>query len=285
MRDRLPEQYQNLPDDVLMTGLVDQLVDQDAARRDAVAVARDRPAAGAAHLDNERRGALAGHRRQCDGGRRRRRREGAGGLRRRRSPRSSRSPSSAPRTSSSTSEEKAKALKAEIDGGADFAELAKANSTDRLGAVGRRPRLVRPGADGAGVRDGGLRHGGRRRLGAGADPVRLAPDQARTRRARRRRRRSSRLAPRSRTSCARQALEAELAELPRRGDDREARDRHAARGDPRERPADQLRPPVAGKPAAGLAARAGSLPAPPGHRRRALRRRRGRGALRRAAST
>ena len=29
MRDQLPQQYQSLPDDVLMTGLVDQLVDQE----------------------------------------------------------------------------------------------------------------------------------------------------------------------------------------------------------------------------------------------------------------
>ena len=40
LRDRLPPQYQNLPDDVLMNGLVDQLVDQELLAEAQSAVAR-----------------------------------------------------------------------------------------------------------------------------------------------------------------------------------------------------------------------------------------------------
>jgi peptidyl-prolyl cis-trans isomerase C len=57
MRNRLPAQYQQLPDAVLMTGLVDQLVDQQLL---AASVDGEDPIAVRLHLENERRGALAG---------------------------------------------------------------------------------------------------------------------------------------------------------------------------------------------------------------------------------
>ena len=59
MRDRLPAQYQNLPDDVLMEGVVEQLVDQALLAAKASAGPDSDPLAVRLHLDNERRGALA----------------------------------------------------------------------------------------------------------------------------------------------------------------------------------------------------------------------------------
>ena len=61
------------------------------------------------------------------------------------------------------SEDKAKALKAEIDGGKDFAEVAKANSSDGSAANGGDLGWFGARADGAGVRDRGGGAGGRRR--------------------------------------------------------------------------------------------------------------------------
>ena len=63
----------------------------------------------------------------------------------------------------------------QIEAGADFAELATANSTDPgSAAAGRRARLVRRGPDGARVRDRRRRARAGRGLAAGPDPVRLA---------------------------------------------------------------------------------------------------------------
>lgn len=59
MRDRLPEQYQTLPDDVLMQGIVDQLVDQLLLATEESAGPDTDPLAVKLHLENERRGALA----------------------------------------------------------------------------------------------------------------------------------------------------------------------------------------------------------------------------------
>ena len=83
-------------------------------------------------------------------------------------------------TSWSTAEEKAKELHAKIVAGADFAQLAKENSTDTgskdqgglLGYFGTRP-------DGAGVRGGRLQAAEGRGLRAGEDQLRLAHHQAR----------------------------------------------------------------------------------------------------------
>ena len=163
LRDRLPPQYQNLPDDVLMNGLLDQLVDQQLLADGAVGLAGERPAAGEAAA-RERAARRAG----------------------RASP-----PSAAvadavddakvqaaydkqvadfqpqPEFNAAhilvDSEDKAKALKAEIDGGKDFAEVAKANSSDGSAATGGDLGWFGAGPDGAGVRDGGAAHGGRAR--------------------------------------------------------------------------------------------------------------------------
>ncbi len=60
MRDRLPEQYQQLPDDVLMKGLVDQLVDQELlAEAESTSPDKD-PLNVKLTVENERRAALAG---------------------------------------------------------------------------------------------------------------------------------------------------------------------------------------------------------------------------------
>jgi peptidyl-prolyl cis-trans isomerase C len=135
LRDRLPPQYQQLPDDVLMSGLVDQLVDQQLlAAAESTSTDTD-PLGVRLHLDNERRGALAGLAAEAaltdavddakvqaayD-------REVAAFQ-------------PEPEFSAAhilvDSEEKAKELKAEIDGGADFAEVAKANSSDGSAASG-----------------------------------------------------------------------------------------------------------------------------------------------------
>ena len=169
LRDRLPPQYQQLPDDVLLNGLVDQLVDQAAAGRGRVGLARERPARRCRlHLENERRGALAGLAAKAAVA-------DAVDEAKVQAAYDKQVAEFKPQPEFSAahilvdSEEKAKALKAEIDGGADFAEVAKANSSDGSAAIGRRPRLVRARADGAGVRGRGQRHGGRRGGRAGAD--------------------------------------------------------------------------------------------------------------------
>ena len=102
LRDRLPPQYQELPDAVLMSGLVDQIVDQQLLAAAELASPDSDPLGVRLHLDNERRGALASIAADGGGRGRGRRRQGAGGLRQgdRRVRAGSRS--SAPRTSSST---------------------------------------------------------------------------------------------------------------------------------------------------------------------------------------
>ena len=135
LSNRLPPQYQNLPDDVLLNGLLDQLIDQQLLA-DAQAAGPDGdPASIRLHLENERRGALAGiaaeaavrdavddakvqaaYDRQVEEFQPQPEYHAAHIL--------------------VDSEDKAKALKAEIDGGADFAELAAANSSDGSAASG-----------------------------------------------------------------------------------------------------------------------------------------------------
>jgi peptidyl-prolyl cis-trans isomerase C len=135
LRDQLPPQYQNLPDDTLFKGLLDQIVDQEILA-DTLSTAPDSdPLAVKLQLDNDRRGALANLAAQ------------------------------AAVTDAVTdaavqaaydkeiasfqpqpefhaahilvdSEDKATALKAEIDGGKAFADVAKANSTDGSAANG-----------------------------------------------------------------------------------------------------------------------------------------------------
>lgn len=59
MRDRLPAQYQSIPDDVLMSGIIDQLVDQALLAAQTSQSADTDPLAVRLHLENERRGSLA----------------------------------------------------------------------------------------------------------------------------------------------------------------------------------------------------------------------------------
>ena len=75
-------------------------------------------------------------------------------------------------------EEKAAALAERAREGEDFAELAKENSTGPSRPQWRRAGLVRCRHDGCRIRGGGAGAGRRRDLRSGADPVRLARDQA-----------------------------------------------------------------------------------------------------------
>lgn len=125
LRETLPEQYKALPDDVLFKGILDQLVQQEALAQSLTTLApKDQLV-----LDNERRGYVSGLVLQ--------------------------QAISAAVTDEAlqaaydarfadfkgqteynaahilvADEARAKELKAELDGGADFAELARANSTD-----------------------------------------------------------------------------------------------------------------------------------------------------------
>jgi len=126
LRASLPEQYQALPDDVLFRGILDQLIQQVALEQSLAGkiTRRDELA-----LENSRRGYLSGVALEgvvaaavtdtalqaaYDA-----KYAGAGGQ----------TEYHAAHILVDT-QEKAAALKAEIDGGADFAELARANSTD-----------------------------------------------------------------------------------------------------------------------------------------------------------
>ena len=59
MRERLPEQYQGLPDDVLLKGVLDQLIDQALLAAEVSTDPADDPLAVKVHLQNERRASLA----------------------------------------------------------------------------------------------------------------------------------------------------------------------------------------------------------------------------------
>ncbi|MES2968368.1 MAG: peptidylprolyl isomerase [Pseudomonadota bacterium] len=131
LRERLPAQYQSLPDDMLFKGLVDQAIQQAAleqsvgetlSMRDEIAIATDRRSylAGKA-LQSVVEAAVTDDALQAAY--------------------DARFKDAAPTTEFSAahilvdSEDKAKELMTQIDGGADFAELAKANSSDTGSAV------------------------------------------------------------------------------------------------------------------------------------------------------
>lgn len=125
LRESLPEQYQSLPDDVLFKGILDQLVQQETLRQSVT----DLSPRQSATVDNDTRGYVSGvaidaivatavtdealqaayDKRYKD---------------------------AAPQKEFSASHilvdtvEEAEAIKAELAGGADFAEVAKAKSTD-----------------------------------------------------------------------------------------------------------------------------------------------------------
>jgi len=126
LRETLPDQYQALPDDVLFRGILDQLIQQAALEQSLAGKITRRDALA---LENSRRGYLSGVALEgvvaaavtdtalqaaYDA-----KYAGAGGQ----------TEYHAAHILVDT-QEKAAALKAEIDGGADFAELARANSTD-----------------------------------------------------------------------------------------------------------------------------------------------------------
>ena len=126
LRGTLSDQYQALPDDTLFKGILEQLIQQTLleqslgdkiTKRDQIAV------------DNNRRGYLSGIALQTVVG-------AAVTDAALQAAYDARFKGAAPQTEYHAAhilvsdEEKAKALKAELDGGADFAELAKVNSTD-----------------------------------------------------------------------------------------------------------------------------------------------------------
>lgn len=132
LREKLPPQYQALPDDMLFTGLMDQAI-QQAALEQSVA------AAGTTKRDElwmrtDARSYLAGKALQeiVDAA------VTDEALQAAYDAKYANAPASKEYSAQHIlvdSEEKAKELKAQIDGGADFAELAKANSSDTGSAV------------------------------------------------------------------------------------------------------------------------------------------------------
>lgn len=132
LRQTLPEQYQTLPDDVLFAGILDQLVQQTVLEQSVAATLGKRDTLA---LENERRSYLSGLALQ-------KATEGAVTDAALQAAYDARFKDVPPQTEYNAShilvdsEEKAKELKAQIDGGADFAELARENSTDGAAANG-----------------------------------------------------------------------------------------------------------------------------------------------------
>ena len=132
LREGLPAQYQTLPDDVLFKGILDQLVQQVAleqsmqgklSKHDTLAV------------ENQRRGMVSGLALQAVVA-------AAVTEDALQAAYDARFKDAAPQTEWNAShilvdtEDKAKALRVQLDGGADFAELARANSSDGAAANG-----------------------------------------------------------------------------------------------------------------------------------------------------
>jgi peptidyl-prolyl cis-trans isomerase C len=132
LRNQLPPQYQNLPDETLMTGLVDQLVNQQLL---AATTGEEEPLAVRLHLENVRREALAGHAVEAAV-------EGAVDEAKVQAAYEEATAEFQPAPEYNAShilvetEERAQELKAELEAGADFAELAQANSSDGSAAQG-----------------------------------------------------------------------------------------------------------------------------------------------------
>lgn len=131
----LPPQYQDLPDGALLKGLVDQMVDQQLLANAESASPDSDPLAVKLAVQNERRGALAGLAAQA----------AVANAASEDAVKAAYDKMVADFKSGTEwqashilveSEDRAKALKAEIDGGADFAEVAKANSSDGSAASG-----------------------------------------------------------------------------------------------------------------------------------------------------
>lgn len=132
LRQTLPEQYQALPDDVLFAGILDQIVQQTVLEQSVTPTLGKRDTLA---LQNETRNFLSGLALQkaTDGAVTDAALQAAYDARFKDAP---------PQTEYNAShilvdsEEKAKELKAQIDSGADFAELARTNSTDGAAANG-----------------------------------------------------------------------------------------------------------------------------------------------------
>lgn len=135
LRDRLPEQYQQLPDAVLLSGLIDQMVDQQLLAEAESASPDGDPLGVRLHVENERRGALAALAAQAAV-------VDAVDDAKVQAAYDAEVAAFKPQPEFHAahilvdSEDKAKALKAEIDGGADFAAVAKENSSDGSAASG-----------------------------------------------------------------------------------------------------------------------------------------------------
>lgn len=125
LKETLPEQYQSLPDDVLFKGILDQLVQQEALAQSVSALSTRH----AANLENDRRGYVSGVAIQTLV-------ESAVTDEALQAAYDERFKATKPQTEYNASHilvdtvETAEKLKADLAGGADFAELAKANSTD-----------------------------------------------------------------------------------------------------------------------------------------------------------
>lgn len=124
-RESLPEQYRTLPNETLFKGILDQLIQQTALEQSVSNVTKR----DTIQIENDKRGYLSNVALQAVV-------TGAVTDAALRAAYDGRFKDAAPATEYSAShilvetEEKAKELKAQLDGGADFAELAKVNSTD-----------------------------------------------------------------------------------------------------------------------------------------------------------
>lgn len=126
LREALPPQYQTLPDDVLYKGILDQLVQQEILKQ---SLPEPLPKRSALMIQNEQRGFLSNEALKAVV-------EGAVTDAALQAAYDARYAAATPATEYHAahilvdSQEKAAELKAQIDGGADFAEIARANSTD-----------------------------------------------------------------------------------------------------------------------------------------------------------
>lgn len=132
MRGTLPAQYQDLTDDVLFKGILDQLIQQAALEQSMAGKTTKRDTLA---MENERRGYLSGVALKDVAA-------AAVTDAALQAAYDAKYKDAAPKTEYHAahilvdSEDKAKALKVQLDGGADFAELAKANSSDGAAANG-----------------------------------------------------------------------------------------------------------------------------------------------------
>ncbi len=135
MRERLPEQYQQLPDETLMNGILQQLIDQSLLADTISKSPETDPLSIKLHLENERRGALAG-----DVAAAKMAEPVDDAAIKAAYEKSIADFKPVPEFDAShilvKTEEEANKLLAEIKGGADFATVAKANSTDGSAQAG-----------------------------------------------------------------------------------------------------------------------------------------------------